>query len=138
MDIDAALTRFIAYRLILASVYEFDSTWRLPCFIFYSRVFQLLFSVWIDCYNVAAEVGLIKKECEFLFRWFLFGGVLDDEEVRELLNLALKFCERTEVPEAGWAALAELFRFASQQGRLEQPWRVSCVKSITKYRLQPH
>jgi hypothetical protein len=135
MDIDAALIRFVAYQIILASMYEFDSTWRLPCFIFYSRAFQLLFRVWIGCYNVAEEVGLIQAECDFLFRWFLLGGVLDDKEVREILDLALKFCERTEVPEAGWAALAELFRFASQHGRLEQPWGVSCVKWITKYRL---
>lgn len=138
MDIDAAITRFVVYQLILASVYEFDPIWRLPCFIFYSRVFQLLFRVWIGCYDVADEVGLFKAECEFLFRWFLLGGVLDDEEVREILEFALKFCGRIETPESGWAALAELFRFASQQGRLEQPWGVSCFKWISKYRLPQH
>jgi hypothetical protein len=123
-------------QLVLAAVLEPDALLGLPCFVFYSREFQLLFRVWAGCYNgLANQFGISQNECEFLFRWFQQGGVLDDEEIEGILAIAIKFGARIGMSRRGWSALAEFFKFSSQQGRVMQPWGVRCMKWIISHRL---
>jgi hypothetical protein len=103
-------------------------------------IFQVILKVWCGCYTgVAGQLGFSDLECDFLFRWFLTGGVLDDDEVRALLEIALPFCCQAGdwVPETGWSILEKIVKFASQQGRLEQPWAVQWVKWINRNKLSP-
>jgi hypothetical protein len=108
-----------------------------PCFIYYNRVFQLLTKVWSGCYYLAAPraLGFSQLKCEFLFRWFLLGRVLDDDELQLTLAFTLKYCARIPLPQTAWGTLKEFFMFACQQGRLEQPWGVKCVRWIQSHRL---
>jgi hypothetical protein len=123
MDYNAALCGVISAYLFFSAFVRRDAKWRLPCFIFYTRIFQLLVKVWCDCYIAGAEVlGYSQLECEFLFRWSMLGGVLNDDEIQAILELAMRYCARVPVCDAGWCALEEMLLFASQHGRLEQPW----------------
>jgi hypothetical protein len=59
----------------------------------------MLVKVWSGCYEAAIDaLGFSKLECEFYFRWFLFGGVLDNEEIHDLFDLAIKYCSRVTIP----------------------------------------
>jgi hypothetical protein len=86
---------------------------------------------------VANEVGLKGTDCKSLFRSFQFGGVLENGEIQSVLRLAFVFGTESHVSETGWAALSEFFKFASQQGRLDQPWGVYHFKWIKSHRLCP-
>lgn len=94
---------------MLTSVREVDRVVGLPCCLFYSRVFQLLWRIWLRCYDIAEEVGLNPNECGFYFRWFQQGGVLDNDELQDALELAINVCSQMRIPETGWAALADFF-----------------------------
>jgi hypothetical protein len=135
MNLNAAACTFLVTQFVIGAITEFDPFIGLLCFLFYNRVFQLLLSVWSGCYGVAGEFGLSDMGCEFLFRWFLLGGVRDDDEIREVLGFAVRFYAKTEVPETGWAMLSELLKFFTPQGRLAQPWGVNCVRWIDSHRL---
>jgi hypothetical protein len=140
MDFNAAACTFLVTQFALGALTERDRTFGLPCFIFYDRVFQLILKVWCGCYTgVAREFGFSDLECDFLFRWFQTGGVLDDDEIRAVLELALPFCSCAGdwVPETAWSILEEIVMFASQQGRLEQPWGINWVKWINRNKLSP-
>jgi hypothetical protein len=121
--------------LVQAAVFETDPQLGLPNFIFHGREIQLLLKVWCGCYDTASAFGISENECSFLFRWFLLGGVLDNEEVETSLRLAIEVCSQIEIQKLGWSALAELFRYASQQGKLVQPWGAQCLKWIIKHKL---
>jgi hypothetical protein len=56
------------------------------------------------------------------------GGVLDNDEIQAILALPLRYCRFVPISKNAWATLQEMFTFASQQGRLAQPWGVNCVK----------
>jgi hypothetical protein len=136
MDYNAALCGVTRAYLFLSAVSKLDSTWGLPCFIFYGRIFQLLSRVWCGCYIAGiGELGYSELECSFLFRWFMLGGVLDNDEIQATLALALKYCARVPIRDAGWVALEEYFLFASQHGRLDQPWGAKCIRWIRSHRL---
>lgn len=135
LDLNAAACTFLVTQFAVGAITEFNSFVGLPCFLFYNRVFQLMLSVWSGCYGVASEFGLTDLECDFLFRWFLLGGVLDDEEIREILGFTIRFCAHADIPETGWAILLELLKFFTQQGRLIQPWGINCVRWILTHRL---
>jgi hypothetical protein len=136
MDYSGALNRFVFCQLVLATITELDPFVGLPCFIFYSRVFQLILRVWSGCYREAIRAyRLDENECTFLFRWFLLGGVLDNDEFQDALSIAIRFCKHLQIPETGWAALSEYFKFATQHGRIEQPWGLRCVRWIQAHRL---
>jgi hypothetical protein len=82
MDYNAALLVLAKAQLFVSAIACFDSKWGLPCFIFYSKIFQLLCKVWCGCYLAGPEaLGYSELECEFLFRWFVMGGVLDNDEI---------------------------------------------------------
>jgi hypothetical protein len=136
MDYNAALWGVNRTYFYLSAIGKLDSESGLPCFIYYSRIFQFLIKVWCGCYDVAGHVGLYQLECDFLFRWFLLGGVLDNDEIQLILSFALKYCARVrEIPETGWVLLMECFRFAGQQRKIEQPWGANCMRWIQQYRL---
>jgi hypothetical protein len=137
MDYNAAIVGVTVAYLYESAIAKLDSSIGFPCFIYYNRVFQLLTKVWNGCYYLAASraLGFSQLECEFLFRWFLLGGVLDDDELQLTLSFTLKYCARVPLPQTAWGTLKEFFMFACQQGRLEQPWRVSCVRWIQSHRL---
>jgi hypothetical protein len=78
--LNETLARFAVSQLVLATITEKDHFLGLPCFIFHSRVFQLIVRIWCGCYEAAGRFGLSEIECDFLFRWFLLGGVLDNDE----------------------------------------------------------
>jgi hypothetical protein len=80
MDIGAALGRIDACQLALASLVTPDPYLDLPCFIYYSRVFQLIIRIWCECYGKAGLFEISKIECDFLYCWFLTGGVIDNDE----------------------------------------------------------
>jgi hypothetical protein len=134
MDYNAALSKVTEAYLFISAFTKLDSKIGLPCFLYYNTTFQLVLKVWCGCYDRAEEFGFSENECSFLFRWFLFGGVLDNDEIRIILGSTLKYCEDLGIPRSAWAALAEFFRFACQQGRLEQPWGI-CLKRILRFRL---
>jgi hypothetical protein len=69
------LVRFADLQLVLATIAEKDCFIRLPCFIYYSLVFQLFVKVWCGCFGAARRFEFSDLECDFLFRWFLLGGV---------------------------------------------------------------
>jgi hypothetical protein len=95
MDFNAAACNFLITQLVLGALTERDRVFGLPCFIFYGRVFQLLLKVWCGCYTgIACQLGFSDIECDFLFRYFQSGGVLDDDEIRAILEVALPFCSR--------------------------------------------
>jgi hypothetical protein len=137
MDFDAALGAILKTHLYFSALWSLDFKFGLPCFIYYRTTFQLLVKVWAGCYGLEDYFGFSVDECGFLFRWFLLGGVLDPDELQAVLALALKWCVRNCLPllTTAWSALAELFRFASQHGKLEQPWGVNCMRWIQKHRL---
>lgn len=136
MDYNAALCGVTSAYLFFSAFTKPDAKWGLPCFIFYNRVFQLLVKIWCGCYIAGAEIlGYSELECQFLFRWFMLGGVLDNNEIQAILELALQYCERVPVRDAGWCALEEFLLFASQHGRLEQHWGDDCIRWIRRHRL---
>lgn len=135
MDFARTLYDFAAYQLVTDSFFEEDPVSGLPCIFLYCRVIQLLIRVWSGCFGVANEVGLKETECKALFRSFQSGGVPRNEELQKVLGLAFVYCTRNPVSESGWATLSEFFKFASQQGRLEQPWGVYHYKWIKSHRL---
>jgi hypothetical protein len=137
MDFNVAACMFLVTQFALGTITELDQFNGLPCWIFYSGIFQLLIKVWSGCYGVAKEFDFSELECEFYFRWFLLGGVLDDDEILQTLGVALLFCEKSRVPESGWAMLEEIFKLASQHGKLLQPWGVDCIKWINRNKLSP-
>jgi hypothetical protein len=92
----------------------------LPCFIYYSNIFQLLVKIWASYYNCTDYFGFSEDECGFYSRWFLLGGVLDPDEIQVTLAFALKWCAGIPLPETAWSALAELFVFASQHENLAE------------------
>jgi hypothetical protein len=47
MDYNAAACTFLVTQLVLGTVSERDPFLGLPCFIFYSRIFQLILRVWM-------------------------------------------------------------------------------------------
>jgi hypothetical protein len=130
------LVRFAVSQLALATITEKDPLLGLPYFICYGRVFQLIVRIWSGCYAAAGRFGLSELECDFLFRWFLLGGVLDNDEFQATLSLAVRFCSQANIPQSGWVALYEFFKFATQQGRIEQPWGFNCALWIRGHRLQ--
>jgi hypothetical protein len=135
IDLNAAACTFLVTQFAIGAFTEFDPFIGLPCFIFYNRVFQLFLKVWSGCYGVAREFTLSDLECDFFFRWFLLGGVLDDDEIKEVLALTFDYCAETEKPETGWVMISELLKFFTQQGRLSQPWGLNCIRWIEAYRL---
>jgi hypothetical protein len=135
INLNAAACTFLITQFAIGAITEFDPFVGLPCFLFYNRVFQLILRVWSGCYEVAREFAISDLECDFLFRWFLLGGVLDDEEIREVLGFTVRFCARTEIPVTGWVMISELLKFFTQQGRLSQPWGVNCIRWIDSHRL---
>lgn len=133
---NAVLWETIRAYLYVSAIAKFDSSFGLPCFIFYSRTFQLLLKVWAGCYEAAiSALGFSEFECLFFFRWFMFGAVLDNDEIQDLLALALRYCSKVTIPYKGWEALEEFFRFASQHGRRRQQWGVECIRWIRTHRL---
>jgi hypothetical protein len=138
MDYNAAACTFLVTQLVLGTITEKDPFVHLPCFILYGRIFQLIFNVWCGAYMVAEELSFSELECDFLFRWFLLGGVLDDEEIQDILYFALHFCATTSsVPESAWSWLGKFIKFMSQHGRIIQPWGVQSVKWINRNKLSP-
>jgi hypothetical protein len=136
MDFNAALGGLLKAHLYFSALYSLDAKFGLPCFVYYSTTFQLLVKVWAGCYGLEDYFNFSENECEFLFRWFLLGGILDPDEIQASLAWTLKWCVRLPtLPTTAWSALAELFRFASQQGKLEQPWGVDCMRWIQKHML---
>jgi hypothetical protein len=121
VDLNAVACSFLVTQFAIGAITEFDSFVGIPCFLFYKGVFQLMLKVWCGAYGVASEFGFSDLECDFLFRWFLSGGVLDDEEIQGVLGFTIRFCARAIVPETGWAMVLELLKFFTQQGRLIQP-----------------
>jgi hypothetical protein len=137
MNCEEELGRFAALQIVLAIVTEKDPFIGLPCFIFYSRVIQLIVrTFWCGCYGVAREFKLSEIECDFLYRWFLLGGILDNDEFQDALSAAIRFCSQAIILQTGWAALDECFKFATQHGRIEQLWGLNCLMWIRAYRLQ--
>jgi hypothetical protein len=135
METNVAEHRLVLTIIISAALFGTDNLLGLPHFIFYSPVIQLLFKVWVGCYNTANPFRISEDECSFLFRWFLLGGVLDNDEIEASLGQALRICSQLNMQKRGWSALAELFWFASQQGRVSQPWGIQCFRWIRKHRL---
>lgn len=135
MAIEAALGRIAACQLALASLVTPDPYLGLPCFIYYSRVFQLIIRIWCGCDRKAGLFGISEIECDFLYRWFMTGGVIDNDEFQDILSIAIRFCSQRRISATGWTALAEFFKFATQQGRIEQPWGFNCVMWIRAHRL---
>jgi hypothetical protein len=136
MDLNVAACTFLVTQFALEALIERDRVFGLPCFIFYNRIFQVILKVWCGCYTgIASQLGFSDLECDFLFRWFLTGGVLDDDEIRAILEIALPFCSQAgdSVPEL----LEKIVKFNSQQGRLEQPWGVQWIKWINRNKLSP-
>jgi hypothetical protein len=136
MDYKGALGRFAACQLDLATIAKKDPFLGLPCFIFYSRVFQLILRIWCGCYGAAGAFGISEIECDFLYRWFLGGGVIDNDEFQATLSIAIRFCSQAIIPQTGWAALDEFFKLATQHSRIEQPWGQNCILWIHGHRLQ--
>jgi hypothetical protein len=89
--LNEALAKFAVSQLVLATMSEKDRFLGLPCFVFYSRVFQLIVRIWCGCYGAAGRFGLSEIECDFLYRWFLLGGVLDNDEFQAALSIAIRF-----------------------------------------------
>jgi hypothetical protein len=116
--VDAVVAGVIVAYLYVQAVASLDIPYGLPCFIYYSRVFQLSNKVWCRCYRAAYAFGYSKLECKFLFRWFILGGVLDGEEIQELLALASQYCSFVPIHESAWETLQEMFKFATQHGKL--------------------
>jgi hypothetical protein len=135
MDDNAVLATVVEAYLYVSAIASLESPYGLPCFIHYSRVFELLNKVWSGCYETAYAFGCSQLECDFYFRWFLLGGVLDNDEIQATLALALKYCSRVPLLESAWGSLQEMFKFATQQGRIEQPWGLNCIKWIQRHRL---
>jgi hypothetical protein len=135
MDYNAALSRVTEAYLVISAFTKVDSRIGLPCFLYCNTTFRLTLKVWCGCYNLAEEFGFSELECSFLFRWFLLGGVLDNDEIQTILGSTLKYCKDLGISRNARSALAELFRFACQQGRLGQPWEVMCLKWILLFRL---
>jgi hypothetical protein len=114
MESNAALLAAIKAELYMSAIAKFDRKFGLPCFIFYSRVFQVVAKVWAGCYEAAIDaLGFCDLECSFLFRWFIFGGALDNDEIQDLLAFALAWCSSIPTPERGWVTLEEFFLFSS-------------------------
>jgi hypothetical protein len=83
MDLNVAACTFVVTQFTLGAFTELDRVFGLPCFIFYNRIFQLIPKVWCGCYTgIASQLGFSDIECDFLFRWFLLGGVLYDDKIR--------------------------------------------------------
>jgi hypothetical protein len=92
IDLKAAACSFLLTQFVIGAITEPDAFVGLPCFLFYNRIFQLMLKVWSGCYGVAGEFGLTDLECEFIFRWFLLGGVLDNDGIQITLALMLRLC----------------------------------------------
>jgi hypothetical protein len=133
--VEAVVVRVVVAYLYVQAIASLKNPYGLPCFIYYSSVFQLLNKVWCGCYQAAYAFGYSELECDFLFRWFILGGVLDSDEIQGNLAMALKYCTFVPIPESAWGTLQEMFKFATQHGKLDQPWGLDCINWIQRHRL---